>query len=83
MCGPWNARALSTYIFKRNLSESPCLTYFGVAKEVVIQVDSSKHGMGAAQLQECRPVEHTSRALTPSEINWVQIEKEAVSVFKG
>ena len=68
---------------KRNLSESPCLAYFDVSKEVVIQVDSSKHGIGAVLLQEGRPVEYASRALTPSERNWAQIEKEALSVFFG
>ena len=30
---------------KKNLSESPCLAYFEGTKEVVIQVDSSKHGI--------------------------------------
>ena len=65
---------------KRNLSESPCLAYFDVSKEVVIQVDSSKHGSGAVLLQGGRPVEYASRALTPPERNWAQIEKEALSV---
>ena len=49
----------------------------------MIQVDSSKHGIAAVQLQEGRPVEYASRALTPSERNWAQIEKEALSVLYG
>ena len=52
---------------KKNLSESPCLAYFDSSKEVVIQADSSKHGIGAVLLQEGRPIEYASRALTPSE----------------
>ena len=68
---------------KRNLSESSCLVYFDVSEEVVIQVDSSKHGIGAVLLQEGRPVEYASRALTSSERNWAQIEKEALSVLFG
>ena len=56
-------------------SESPCLAYFDSSKEVVIQVDSSKHGIGAVLLQEGCPIEYASRALTPSERNWVQIER--------
>ena len=44
---------------KRNLSESPCLAYCDVSKEV-IQVDSSKHGIGAILLQEGRAVEDAS-----------------------
>ena len=49
----------------------------------MIQVDSSKHGIGAVLLQEGRPVEYASRALTraASERNWAQIEKEALSVL--
>ena len=48
-------------------------------------MDSSKHGIGAALLQEGRPVEYASRALKPSERNWAQIEKEkeALSVLYG
>ena len=49
----------------------------------MIQVDSSKHGIGAVLLQEGRPIEYASRALTPSERNWAQIEKEALSVLYG
>lgn len=70
-------------MLKKNLSESPCLAYFDVSKEVVIQVDSSKHWIGAVLLQEGRPVEYASGALTPCEKNWAQIEKEALSVLYG
>ena len=70
-------------MLKKSLSESPCLAYFDVLKEVVIQVGSSKHGIGAVLLQEGCPVEYASRALTPSERNWAQIEKEALSVLYG
>ena len=70
-------------MLKTSLSESPCRAYFDVLKEVVIQVGSSKHGIGAVLLQEGCPVEYASRALTPSERNWAQIEKEALSVLYG
>ena len=49
----------------------------------MIQADSSKHGIGAVLLQEGRPIEYASRALTPSERNLAQIEKEALAVLYG
>ena len=68
---------------KKNLSESACLAYYDSSKELVIQADSSKHGIGAVLLQDGRPIEYASRALTPSERNWAQIEKEALAVLYG
>ena len=80
----WSTECENAFdMLKKSLSESPCLAYFDVSKEVVIQVDSSKHGIGAVLLQEGRPIEYASRALTPSERNWAQIEKEALSVLYG
>ena len=49
----------------------------------MIQVDNSKHGIVAVLLQEGRPIEYASRALTPSERNLAQIEKEALAVLYG
>ena len=73
---------LSTY--SRKICPSLlCLAYFDSSKEVVIQADSSKHGIGAVLLQEGRPIEYASRSLTPSERNWAQIEKEALAVLYG
>ena len=47
----WSMECKNAFdILKRNLSESPCLAYCDVSKEVVIQVDSSKHGIGAVLL---------------------------------
>ena len=57
----WSMECESAFgTLKKNLSESPCLAYFEDSKEVVIQVDSSKHGNGTALLQEGRPIEYTS-----------------------
>ncbi|CAC5417168.1 unnamed protein product [Mytilus coruscus] len=68
---------------KKRLTEAPILSYFDVNKEVVLQVDSSKSGLGAVLMQEGKPVEFASRALKPSECNWAQIEKEALSMLYG
>jgi hypothetical protein len=51
--------------------------------EVVLQVGSSKNGVGAVLLQDGKPVEFASRALRQSERNWAQIEKKALSMLYG
>jgi hypothetical protein len=80
----WSAQCDKAFnTLKKNLTESPVLAYFDSSKEVRIQVDSSKDGIGAVLLQDGRPVEYASRALTPSERNWAQIEKESLSVLFG
>ena len=48
-----------------------------------MQVDSSKDGLGAALMQDGKPIEYASRALTPAERNWAQIEKETLAVVFG
>ena len=68
---------------KEMLTETPVLADFDPGKEVVVQVDSSKDGIGAVLLQDGRPVEYASRSLTASERNCAQIEKEALSVLYG
>ena len=60
----WSTECENTFdMLKINLSKSLCLAYFDVSKEVVIQVDSSKHGIGAVPLQGGRPVEYGHKLL--------------------
>ncbi|KAI8518360.1 hypothetical protein Bbelb_043770 [Branchiostoma belcheri] len=55
---------------KKLVTAQPVLQYYDVEKEVTIQGDASDKGLGAALLQEGRPVVYTSRALTPTEQNY-------------
>lgn len=68
---------------KEKLTQTPVLSYFNPEKKLLLQVDSSKDGLGAVLLQEGRPIEYASRALTSSERNWAQIEKETLSMVFG
>ena len=48
-----------------------------------LQVDASKNGLGAYLLQQNQPVAHASRAMSSSEINYAQIEKEFLEIVCG
>ena len=68
---------------KRKVTQTPVLGYFNPKQELVLQVDSSDYGLGAALLQEGKPLEYASRSLTPAERNWAQMEKELLAVVFG
>jgi hypothetical protein len=74
----WNAAQDEAFEkVKSTLTRSPgsILSYFDPQKDIVLQVDVSKHGLGATLLQDAKPVCYASKALTPSEVNYAQIEK--------
>ena len=58
----------------------PVLRHYDVTKKVTLQCDALQSGVGAALLQEGHPVEFTSRALTSTERNYAQIEKELLAI---
>ena len=62
---------------KNNLCKPRVLAYYDVHKPVTLACDSSKSGLGAAILQDQRPIAYASRALTNNE---AQIEKEMASI---
>ena len=51
-----NERERAFQNVKKRLTEAPILAYFDTNKEVVLQVDSSKNGVGAVLLQDGKPV---------------------------
>jgi transposase InsO family protein len=79
--GTEQVEALETV--KQKVADAPVLAYFDTDEPLVLQVDSSKDGLGAAMLQNGQPVEFASRALSKSERNWAQIEKETLAVVYG
>ena len=60
---------------KKMITEAPVLSYYDVSGDVAIECDSSEVGLGAVITQNGRPVAYASRALTPTERNYAQIEK--------
>lgn len=68
---------------KRMLTKQPILQYFDVNKPTVISVDASKNGLGCVLLQSNLPCAYASKALSDSQLNWAQIEKELAAVLFG
>ncbi|MES9973449.1 MAG: RNase H-like domain-containing protein, partial [Candidatus Thiodiazotropha sp.] len=79
----WNWAAEQQQAFqqiKKLISAAPTLAYFDPTVPLVIQCDSSQYGLGAVLLQNERPVDYRSRALTETEQRYAQIEKEMLAV---
>ena len=65
---------------KSLLTSPPVLRYYDVHLPVVLQCDGSDTGLGAVLLHEGLPVMYSSRALTATERNYAQIEKELLAI---
>ena len=68
---------------KHMLSEPPVLRYFDPRGKTTVQCDASEFGLGACLLTDGQPVSFASRALTETERNYAQIEKEMLSIVFG
>ena len=62
------------------LTKAPVLAYYDPKLPLCIQCDSSQFGLGAALLQNGKPLDFRSRTLTPTEERYAQIEKEMLAV---
>ena len=74
-------RAFDT--LKTLLINAPILRYYDVRQEIVLQVDASKSGLGAALIQEGRPVAMASKSLDGTQTNYAVIEKELLAICFG
>lgn len=66
---------------KKVITDAPVLRNFDPSKEIVIQTDSSKAGIGCCLLQEKQPVCFASKGLTECECRYSQIEKEFLAIL--
>ena len=83
MWGPEQQRAFEQ--IKADLTRVPLLALYDPNKETKIAADASSYGLDrvALQLQEddsWKPVSFLSRAMTPTETRYAQIEKEALAL---
>lgn len=65
---------------KDALTNAPVLKFFDPKKQLIIQADVSKDGLGACLLQEGHPIAYASRAPTETEKNYAQIEMELLAI---
>ena len=68
---------------KTAVTHSETLSYFDPTVKVELEVDASMDGLGAALFQNGKPVAFASKALTPIERNYAQIEKELYAIVFG
>ena len=80
--GPEQEKAFKS--IKHSLVSSPILALYDPNKEVKVNADASSYGIGGVVLQKqedgsWKPISYVSRALTPTETRYSQIEKECLA----
>ena len=68
---------------KVEVSNMGALPYFDVNAETTLQMDASKEGLGACIIQKGKVVCYASRALTKTEQNYQNLEREALGNIWG
>ena len=68
---------------KQAIANSCMLQYFNSEDPIIIQVDTSSTGVGAALMQQGRVVNYHSRALTPTQQRYSNIEHECYGLVNG
>lgn len=76
-------------LLKTTISSSTCISYFDEKKDTFLFTDASPFGISAILMQKTcdknnpKIVSYSSRALTQTEMNYAQIERECLAVVYG
>lgn len=68
---------------KSTLCANMSLAYYDTKKPVTLEVDASEKGLGAALIQNNKPIAFASKSLTEAESNYSNIEREALALAYG
>ena len=68
---------------KNEISDQSILHYFDTSKDTILEVDASLKGLGAAVIQEGKPVAFASKALTDTQSRYSNIEREMLAIVAG
>ena len=68
---------------KEEISKNTTLSYLDPKSSTTLQTDASKKGLSAVLLQNYKPVMFASRALTGSERNYQNLERECLTTIWG
>ena len=80
----WNASYESAFEqVKQAVISNTTLRYFNPSLPMTIQVDASQVGLGAALLQNNKPIAFASKALNDAECRYANIEREMLAVVFG
>ena len=64
---------------KEEFKKKKILLYFDKSAKTILQTDASKKGFGAVILQRGQAIYFASRSLTPAELNYQNVEREAMA----
>ena len=76
----WSEEQESALKVKSLATDVPVLRYYDPTCQLEVQCDASQKGLGAALMQCGQPIAYISRALTPTEHRYAQIEKECPAI---
>ena len=71
------------YKVEQTITQASVLAFSNPQKPLTLQVDASKHGLGASLLQEEKPVAFASNLSPTLEVNYALIEKETYANLFG
>ena len=77
----WQSQHEATFKKIKQLATAAPALQFYVTKEITIQCDASSSGLGAVLMQDGHPRAYTSKALTATERNYAQNEKEYIYIY--